>query len=176
MKGRQLLGALLLCAAASASAVQVSQTPPNLQGDAWLNTPTAQGYSLGGLRGQVVLINFWVYSCINCHNSLPTLSAWYSKYHPQGLEIIGIHTPEFESDKPLHNVLDALKQGGVTWPVVQDNALINWRAWNNHYWPAFYLIDRRGVVRAVHSGELSSRYPQAIPGLEATLKTLLAEK
>ena len=173
MKTRRWCTALLLGAvgvSTPASAVGVGQTPPKLQGGPWLNVPTPEGDSLEGLRGQVVLVNFWVYSCINCHNSLPTLSNWYSKYHPQGLEIIGIHTPEFESDKPLQTVKDALLQDKVTWPVLQDNTLINWRAWNNHYWPAFYLIDRRGMVRAIHNGEISSRYPQASPKLEAMIK------
>ncbi|AZI44274.1 thioredoxin [Deinococcus psychrotolerans] len=169
-----LLGALLL--GSFGSALKTGQTPPKLQGGPWLNTPTPEGYSLESLRGKVVLVNFWVYSCINCHNSLPTLSNWYSKYHDQGLEIIGVHTPEFESDKPLENVRAALLQDKVVWPVLQDNALSNWQAWKNQYWPAFYFIDRKGTVRAIHNGEISSRFPGAIPGLEATLKTLLAEK
>ena len=179
MKMRRILSPLLLSLpllAGVSLAVSAGQTPPKLQGGPWLNTPGEQGLKLDELRGQVVLVNFWVYSCINCHNSLPTLQGWYTKYHAQGLEIIGIHTPEFESDKPLANVQAALKDDGVTWPVMQDNNLSNWRAWNNHYWPAFYLIDRQGKVRAVHNGEISSRFPGAIPGLEATIKSLLAEK
>ena len=173
---RTLLLGLLLGISGQVSAVSSGQTPPALQGGPWLNTPTKDGYSLSGLRGQVVLVNFWVFSCINCHNSLPTLSDWYSKYHAQGLEIVGIHTPEFESDKPLQNVQDALGQDKVIWPVLQDNNRANWQAWNNHYWPAFYLIDRKGVVRSVHTGEISSRYPNAIPSIEANIKALLAEK
>ena len=163
-----------------AHAAQVGKLPPALQqtaqGGVWLGTPTSAGYTLEALRGQVVIVNFWVYSCINCHNSLPTLQSWYGKYHAQGLEIIGVHTPEFDSDRPLSNVVAALKRDGVTWPVLQDNALNNWHAWSNQYWPAFYLIDRRGNVRAVHNGEISSRYPGAIPGLENNIKTLLAER
>ena len=169
-----LLG--LLGVAGQTSAVRSGQTPPELQAGPWLNTPTPDGYNLKGLRGQVVLLNFWVYSCINCHNSLPTLSDWYGKYHAQGLEIVGVHTPEFESDKPLQNVKAALLQDKVIWPVMQDNDRNNWRAWDNHYWPAFYLLDRKGVVRSVHTGEISSRYPNAIPSIEANIKALLAEK
>ena len=180
MRMRRVLNMLLLSlpllTGSSTFAVSVGQTPPTLQGGPWLNTPGEQGLTLSNLRGKVVLVNFWVYSCINCHNSLPTLQSWYASYHAQGLEIIGIHTPEFESDKPLANVRAALKEDNVTWPVMQDNNLTNWRAWDNHYWPAFYLIDRQGKLRAVHNGEISSRFPQAIPGLEATLKSLLAEK
>ncbi|THF68736.1 redoxin domain-containing protein [Deinococcus sp. Arct2-2] len=170
----RLLSALVLSASAQVSAVQPGQTPPPLQGGPWLNSP--QPLTFAGLRGQVVLVNFWVYSCINCHNSLPTLSGWYAKYHAQGLEIIGIHTPEFESDRPLASVQAALRQDRVTWPVLQDNTRTNWQAWSNQYWPAFYLIDRRGVVRAVHNGEISSRFPQAIPKLDQTIRQLLAER
>lgn len=166
-----LLCALLLL---PAQAVSVNQIPPELRGGPWLNT--GQPRSLASLRGKVVIVNFWVYSCINCHNSLPTLKGWYRKYQDQGLEIIGVHTPEFESDKPTANVQASLKDDGVSWPILQDNALTNWRAWSNSSWPTFYLLDRQGMLRAVHVGEISSRFPRAIPGLEATLQKLLAEK
>ncbi len=158
-------------------AVTMNTPPPALRGGPWLNTASRNaGPTLAGMRGKVVVVNFWVYSCINCHNSLPTLKAWYGKYRDQGLEIIGVHTPEFESDKPTENVLASLREDGVTWPILQDNALTNWRAWQNRAWPTFYLIDRGGKVRDVHRGEISSRFPGAIPGLEATLRGLLAEK
>ncbi|WP_165795160.1 redoxin domain-containing protein [Deinococcus koreensis] len=173
-----LLCALLLL---PAQAVGVNQTPPELRGTSWLNTASPATLSpdaapLASLRGRVVIVNFWVYSCINCHNSLPTLKGWYGRYRDQGLEIIGVHTPEFESDKPLANVRASLKDDGVSWPVVQDNDSFNWRAWSNSSWPTFYLLDRRGRLRAVHVGEISSRFPHAIPGLEATIQRLLVEK
>ncbi|MDV6374824.1 redoxin domain-containing protein [Deinococcus arenicola] len=174
---RTLLLSTALTLLTSACAVTSGTNPPTLIGGPWLNTASqTTGPSLAGLRDKVVIVNFWVYSCINCHNSLPTLKAWYSKYRDQGLEIIGIHTPEFESDKPTQNVIASLKQDGVTWPILQDNDLKNWRAWNNNVWPAFYIIDRSGKVRQFHRGEISSRFPQAIPGLEANIRSLLAEK
>ncbi len=160
--------------AVTVTSVATGQPPPELTGGPWLNAPAPQ--TLAGLKGRVVLVNFWVYSCINCHNSLPTLKGWYGKYRPQGLEIIGVHTPEFESDKPTDSVRAALKQDGVTWPVVQDNALRNWRAWGIRAWPTFLLIDRQGRVRFTHRGEISSRFPQAIPVLEARIRALLAER
>jgi thiol-disulfide isomerase/thioredoxin len=147
--------------------------PELIPGGAWLNSAPLK---IASLRGKVVIVNLWVHSCINCHNSLPTLKSWYAKFKAQGLEIVGVHTPEFESDKDLNGVRESLKRDGVTWPVMQDNQNATWNAYGNRYWPTFYLVDKRGVIREVHEGEISSRYPQAIPGLEATLKRLLAEK
>lgn len=169
--GLALLGTVGLT---PALAVGVGEKAPEvIPGGQWLNSAPL---NLADLKGKVVIVNIWVYSCVNCHNSLPTLKAWYAKYKNQGLEIVGVHTPEFESDKPLANVAASLKRDGVTWPVVQDNQNATWNAYQNSYWPAFYLIDRKGIIREVHAGEISSRYPDAIPGLEATLKKLLAEK
>jgi thiol-disulfide isomerase/thioredoxin len=186
MKTRHTLG--LTALVGLGLALGLTLAPTEAQESSVVLNSTAPGWTLGGqwlnskplspkdLRGKVVLVNFWVYSCINCHNSLPTLKAWYKKYQDQGLEIIGIHTPEFESDKPLANVQAALKRDGVNWPVMQDNQSKTWASYNNQYWPAFYLIDRQGIVRQYHAGEISERYPQAIPGLEAGLQRLLAEK
>lgn len=146
--------------------------PPEFRGP-WLNAGAP--VTLAGLRGKVVLVNFWVYSCINCHNSLPTLRAWGERYGSRGLQIVGVHTPEFDTDRPAASVLAAMKRDLVTWPVVQDNDLINWRAWNTHAWPTFYLLDRHGHLRVTHVGEISGRFPQAIPGLDASIRALLAE-
>ncbi len=164
------LGAILLMGGSQGA----NKTAPELiAGGGWLNS---QPLTLASQRGKVVIVNIWVHSCINCHNSLPTLKAWYAKYKAQGLEIIGVHTPEFESDKDVNALRASLKDDGVTWPIMQDNKSATWQAYNNQFWPAFYLVDRKGVIRESHDGEISSRYPDAIPGLEATLKKLLSEK
>jgi thiol-disulfide isomerase/thioredoxin len=147
--------------------------PEFVAGGAWVNS---KPLSISSLRGKVVIVNLWVHSCINCHNSLPTLKSWYAKLKAQGLEIVGVHTPEFDSDKDLAGLQRSLKRDGVTWPIVQDNQNATWNAYDNRYWPSFYLVDKRGVIREVHEGEISSRYPDAIPGLEGTLKRLLSEK
>jgi thiol-disulfide isomerase/thioredoxin len=161
-------------ASATSTIPTISGTPAAWTvGGQWLNSKPLTPQSL---RGKVVLVNFWVYSCINCHNSLPTLKQWYKDHRQAGLEIVGIHTPEFESDKPMANVQQALKRDGVTWPVMQDNNFATWNAYNNQYWPAFYLIDRAGKLRFYHAGEISDRYPQAIPGLSAAIAQLLAEQ
>ena len=172
-----LLAALALGGSAlygRAAALAAGDRAPELTpGGAWLNSPPLH---LSDLRGKVVIVNLWVYSCINCHLSLPTLQNWYGKYKSAGLEIVGVHTPEFASDKPLANVAAALKADHVNWPVMQDNNNATWNAYESQGWPSFYLIDRHGVIRTVHVGEISSRYPDAIPGLEATIQKLLAEK
>ena len=147
--------------------------PDFIAGGQWFNS---KALSIKDLRGKVVLVNIFVHSCINCHNSLPTLHDWYKKYKAQGLEIVGVHTPEFESDKDPAGAAASFKRDGVVWPVVQDNAEATWNAYSNRYWPAFYLVDRRGHIQEVHEGEISSRYPNAIPGLEATIQKLLKDE
>jgi cytochrome c biogenesis protein CcdA/thiol-disulfide isomerase/thioredoxin len=119
----------------------------------WLNTPGGKPLTLAGLRGKVVLIDFWTYSCINCLRTLPHLRAWYDAYHEDGLEIVGVHTPEFAFEHALGNVESAVHRLDVTWPVALDNDYDTWSAWGNRYWPADYLVDQRGEVRAYSFGE-----------------------
>jgi cytochrome c biogenesis protein CcdA/thiol-disulfide isomerase/thioredoxin len=117
----------------------------------WLDTPTP--LSLQALRGKVVLVDFWTYSCINCVRTLPHLTAWYERYKNDGLVIIGVHTPEFAFERESQNVQNAIKQFGITYPVAQDNDYQTWKNYQNHYWPAEYLIDARGHIRRTHFGE-----------------------
>ena len=105
------------------------------------------------LRGKVVLIDFWTYSCINCIRTLPYLKSWYDKYNDKGLVIIGVHTPEFEFEKDYNNVKQRVEKFGIKYPVVQDNDYLTWRAFNNRYWPHKYLIDKDGYIRYDHIGE-----------------------
>ena len=117
---------------------------------AWINSDPL---TIDGLRGKVVLIDFWTYTCINCIRTLPYLKEWHAKYQDDGLVIIGVHTPEFEFEKDLDNVVKATRDYGVEWPVAQDNNFKTWRAYSNRYWPAKYLIDHEGIVRYTHFGE-----------------------
>jgi cytochrome c biogenesis protein CcdA/thiol-disulfide isomerase/thioredoxin len=119
----------------------------------WLNTPGGRPLSLASLRGKVVLVDFWTYSCINCIRTLPHLRAWYAAYHKDGLEIVGVHTPEFAFEHVLGNVRNATHDLHVTWPVALDNSYGTWTAYSNQYWPADYLIDKSGRVRDYHFGE-----------------------
>ena len=127
---------------------------PELTGiTGWLNTPGNQPLSLKALRGKVVLIDIWTYSCINCQRTLPHLEAWYRAYHDAGLEIIGVHTPEFAFEHVPSNVAEQARALGVAYPVAIDNDYATWNAYNNQHWPAEYLADPAGVIRHVSFGE-----------------------
>jgi cytochrome c biogenesis protein CcdA/thiol-disulfide isomerase/thioredoxin len=128
-----------------------SYPAPELIGlSAWINSTPLQ---LSELRGKVVLIDFWTYSCINCIRTLPYLKAWYEKYHDKGLVIIGIHTPEFDFEKDIENVKRAVIQDGIKYPVALDDRFQTWQNYHNQYWPAHYLIDKNGNVVYTHFGE-----------------------
>ncbi len=120
-------------------------------GTMWLNTD--KPLTLSDLKGKVVLVDFWTYTCINCIRTLPFVTGWDQKYRDQGLVVIGVHSPEFEFEKKTTNVEDAIKRFKIKYPVVQDNDFAIWRSYNNHYWPAKYLIDSQGRIRYSHFGE-----------------------
>ncbi|MDP3180022.1 MAG: redoxin domain-containing protein, partial [Spirochaetaceae bacterium] len=136
----------------------------------------AAGPWLGGgaltmaeLRGKVLLLDFWTYSCVNCVRTIPALRAWHRAYSPEGLVIVGAHSPEFEFEKSRSNVAWAMKSLGIEWRVVQDNDFSQWSAYSNQYWPAHYLVDARGRVRYVHFGEGN------FEDTEKAIRALLAE-
>lgn len=135
----------------------------------WWDTPDGKPLTLAELRGKVVLIDFWTYSCINCLRTLPYLKAWDAEYRKDGLVIVGVHSPEFAFEKDAGNVADAIKANGIHYPVVQDNDLATWHAWGNQYWPAEYLVDAQGRVRSTHFGE--GDYSDS----EANIRALLTE-
>jgi cytochrome c biogenesis protein CcdA/thiol-disulfide isomerase/thioredoxin len=141
---------------------------PEFRGiEQWINSKPE---TLAGLRGKVVLIDFWTYSCINCLRTLPHLKAWWATYHPKGLEIVGVHTPEFAFEHDEGNVREAVDRLGVKYPVALDGDYGTWNAWSNQYWPAEYLIDRSGDVRHAHFGE--GEYDKT----EQLIRQLLDEK
>jgi thiol-disulfide isomerase/thioredoxin len=117
----------------------------------WLNVE--KPLMLRELRGKVVLIDFWTYTCINCIRTLPHVTSWYEKYKDQGFVVLGVHTPEFEFEKQTENVATSVKQYSINYPVAQDNDYRTWDAFSNRYWPAKYLIDKDGYVRYYHFGE-----------------------
>ncbi|GAB2710984.1 cytochrome c biogenesis protein DipZ [Comamonas sediminis] len=133
------------------SPLPVESTRPSLDGGTqWLN---AAPQSIPALRGKVVLVNFWTYSCVNCLRTLPYVNAWAQKYADRGLVVVGVHAPEFAFEKDRSNVEKALQQLKISYPVVQDNGFRIWRAFNNQYWPALYLVDAQGRVRHHQFGE-----------------------
>jgi len=131
----------------------LGQAPDFTGNDSWLNTPGDRSLSLRQLRGKVVLVDFWTYTCINCLRTLPALRAWYGRYHDRGLEVVGVHTPEFTFERNRENVVRAVHDNDLRYPVAQDNEYATWQAWGNQYWPAKYLIDAQGRVRYTHFGE-----------------------
>ncbi|MGB8795065.1 MAG: cytochrome c biogenesis protein DipZ [Mycobacterium sp.] len=127
---------------------------PDLRGiNAWLNTPAALPIDLKALRGKVVLIDFWAYSCINCQRAIPHVEGWYKAYQDDGFEVIGVHTPEYAFEKVTGNVKMGAADIGITYPIALDNSYSTWTNYRNKYWPAEYLIDASGVVRHVSFGE-----------------------
>jgi len=128
------------------------QIAPDLQGiKGYINTD--ESISLKDLKGKVVLIDFWTYSCINCIRTLPFLKDWDDKYSDDGLVIIGVHSPEFEFEKDYDNVLKAVTDNEIEYAVVQDNDFVTWRAYQNRFWPHKFLIDHEGYIRYDHIGE-----------------------
>lgn len=145
------------------------QAPPIAGISKWLNTPDGQPVDLKQERGKVVLIDFWTYSCINCQRSLPHIEAWNRAYKSAGLEIIGVHSPEFAFEKNASNVASQARKLGVTYPVALDNKLTTWDNYRNRFWPAKYLIDANGTVRYFKFGE--GQYAQT----EDLIRTLLKQ-
>lgn len=132
-----------------------------------------QPISLEDLKGKVVLVDFWTYSCINCIRTIPYLVDWNEKYADRGLVIVGVHAPEFEFEKNVDNVKDAVKRFGIKYPVVQDNDKGTWNAYENQYWPRKYLIDHEGYVRYDHIGE--GGYTETEKVIQALLQERNAE-
>jgi len=139
---------------AGAGSLEDCGTAPDFTGiTQWLNTSGNAPLTLAALRGQVVLVDFWTYSCINCQRSLPHVESWYSRYHADGFEIVGVHTPEFAFEHVVSNITDAAAQLGVRYPIAVDNGYKTWNAYQNQYWPAEYLVDATGHIRHVAFGE-----------------------
>jgi thiol-disulfide isomerase/thioredoxin len=143
-------------------------TAPELTNQVWLNT--AQPLSLSDLRGSVVLLDMWTFGCINCQRVIPHLRSWHERYQDQGLVVIGNHYPEFEYERDLENLKQALVRLEIPYPVAQDNDRATWGAYGTRYWPTLYLIDKFGRIRYSHIGE--GRYEE----IEQAILVLLAER
>jgi cytochrome c biogenesis protein CcdA/thiol-disulfide isomerase/thioredoxin len=143
--------------------------PEFVDNQRWFNTPGGRPLTLRSLRGRVVLVDFWTYTCINCLRTLPYLTAWDRRYREDGLTIVGVHSPEFPFEKDAGNVEAAIARNGIRYPVAQDNDLATWTAYGNQFWPAEYFIDAHGRVRYAHFGE--GEYGKK----ERVIRELLAE-
>jgi cytochrome c biogenesis protein CcdA/thiol-disulfide isomerase/thioredoxin len=167
MTGGAMTGGAMQMSAHGGKSLPIEGELPPLAGAVeWLNTPPL---TPEGLRGKVVLVDFWTYSCINCLRTLPYVRAWAAKYKDHGLVVIGVHTPEFAFEKNLDNVRRAVKDLGITYPVAVDNNYAIWGAFYNNYWPADYFVDARGQIRAHEFGE--GNYDKS----EHLIQTLLTE-
>lgn len=147
----------------------LGQAPEFVGNQRWFNTPGGKPLTLQELRGRVVLVDFWTYSCINCIRTFPYLKAWDERYREDGLTIVGVHSPEFAFEREAGNVERAIEESGIRYPVAQDNELATWYAYANQYWPAEYFIDAEGNVRYAHFGE--GEYEEK----ELVIRELLAE-
>ncbi len=153
--------------AIAGSTIPVEGQMPSLAGaNAWINSPPL---TTEGLRGKVVVVDFWTYSCINCLRALPYVQAWADKYKDHGLVVIGVHSPEFAFEKNIDNVRRAVRDLGITYPVAIDSTLAVWRAFNNQFWPAHFFVDAEGRIRHHHFGE------GAYDTSERIIQTLLME-
>ena len=162
-------GALASCTDGSPVLQNCGLAPAFTGVSQWLNTPGGRSLSIAGLKGKVVLVDFWTYSCINCQRTLPHLEAWNRAYATAGLTIVGIHTPEFAFEHVVSNVAQASQQLGVHYPIAIDNSYSTWNAYGNQFWPAEYLVDATGTVRHVDFGE--GQYAQTESFIRQLLRT-----
>ena len=136
---------------AIAGPLKHSMPAPEFTGiEKWLNS---EPLTMKQLRGKVVLVDFWTYTCINCIHTLPYVKSWHQKYKDQGLVVVGVHTPEYPFERNTDNVKTAIKRFDLQFPVAQDNRYATWGAYDNQFWPAVYLVDRNGQVVYTHFGE-----------------------
>jgi cytochrome c biogenesis protein CcdA/thiol-disulfide isomerase/thioredoxin len=176
---------LASCNSDTATLIDCGMAPMFTGITTWLNTPGGKPLTLAALRGKVVLVDFWTYSCINCQRTLPHVEAWYKKYAPYGLVVVGVHTPEFSFEHVVSNVRAQSSALGVDYPVAVDDNYGTWDAYDNEYWPADYLLDAQGDVRHVHFGEgdytstesfIRQLLVAAHPGLKLPPPTDVADK
>lgn len=162
---------LMLTACGVAAEPRPAPEFPQRSTEEWINSPPI---SLASLQGKVVLMDFWTFECWNCYRSFPWLNRLEARFRDQGLAVVGVHTPEFAREKVISSIRRKVLEFGITYPVMVDSDHAYWNALGNRYWPAFYLIDRKGNLRALFAGETHDGDPQATD-IEARIAALLAE-
>ncbi|MBI4903418.1 MAG: redoxin domain-containing protein [Acidobacteria bacterium] len=135
--------------------IQMKSKAPDLQGSQWIHTHGPSAWK--ERKGLVTIVHFWTYGCINCKHNLPSYARWQKHFAGRKVEIIGIHTPEFDHEAVAANVEKKVREFGIEWPVLLDPQMVNWRRWNQQYWPAVYLVDKEGRIRYRWDGELNYR-------------------
>ena len=147
-------------------AASMSGPAPEIMSDTWINSAPKR---MADLHGRVVLVEFWTFSCWNCRNVEPYVKQWYGRYNNQGLDVIAVHAPEFDSERQVDNVRAYITSENITYPVAVDNDFANWNRYQNRFWPTLYLIDKRGMLRYRKIGE--GDYAET----EREIRTLLDE-
>jgi thiol-disulfide isomerase/thioredoxin len=161
--GACLVWVLLTCSMANAG---VGMKAPDITNETWLNSLPLH---LADLKGKVVMVEFWTFGCYNCRNVEPFVKQWHQKYGENGLVVIGVHSPEFSYEHDLAKVKQYIREHNIRFPIPIDNDFSTWNRYGNRYWPAMYLIDKRGVIRHVRIGEGGYRETEQL------IQTLLAE-
>jgi thiol-disulfide isomerase/thioredoxin len=148
---------------------------PELIGDSWLNLPKGNRLSLASRKGKVTVLHFWTYGCINCRHNLAAYERWQKGFATKGVVVIGIHSPETEAERDPVNVAKQVKELGITYPVLLDPELKNWKRWQQHVWPMVCLIDKRGWARYAWEGELEWRGAGGEAKMTRLIEALLKE-
>ena len=162
--------------AASTNPLTLNVQAPELVGKTWFNTTGAKPLTLAARKGKVTIVHFWTFGCINCRHNLPIYNRWNAKYGPQGVETIGVHTPELANERDVKNVAREIKSLKIDYPVVFDGDNRNWQNWEQKYWPTVYLIDKNGRVRYVWIGELNSGGQNGEARMSNLIEQLMREK
>lgn len=163
---RKIILAVLMLMSVVLAVPAAKAAAPEFEGiDKWLN---GGPLTMKGLRGKVVLVDFWTYTCINCVNTLPYIKEWHKKYERKGLVVVGVHTPEFPFERSTDNVKRAIERYGITYPVAQDNFYKTWNLYGNKYWPSVYLVDKQGEVVYHSFGE--GRYKETEDEIQRLLE------
>jgi cytochrome c biogenesis protein CcdA/thiol-disulfide isomerase/thioredoxin len=157
-----LSGPVTTCRSAAEALANCGPAPELVGIETWINTEEGTPVTLSALRGHVVLVDFWTFACVNCQRVLPYVTAWYDTYHDAGLDVIGVHTPEFTFERDPENVRSAVAEQSIRYPVGTDNSSATWRNYRNGYWPAAYLIDSAGTLRYVKFGEGDYQHTEAL--------------
>jgi peroxiredoxin len=148
---------------------------PELVGGPWLNTPKGEAIKLADRRGKVTIVEFWTFACINCLHNLPSYARWQKQFADQDVVIIGVHTPETESERVTANVARRVKQLGIAYPILIDEQHANWNRWQQEAWPTVYLIDKQGRVRYRWEGELNYKNAGGEAKMTRLVEQLLKE-
>ena len=178
---RRLLPWLALLALGVGAAGQTGSSEPSappapeLVGNAWLNLTNGGRLSLASRKGKVTVVHFWTFDCINCKHNLPFYAQWRRRFAAQGLELIGIHTPETAAERDPANVARKVRELGIGYPVLLDPDRANWDRWQQRYWPAIYLIDKQGRVRYCWEGELEYQDSDGNSKMTHLIESLLRE-